>query len=156
MPLSAACVVTTLIRDGNKTDMTLKITIAIILPILLTAQFDKRYTTPALVGIMLAPGLSLTLADFGAVFTRQPHLLALGMTLQYSVLPAIGFVISRCAHAPAYAHLHCVALLLSEFVHLAIWQLAWASLAALWQVQLRRQWPRVAWLVNNRSLITII
>jgi len=31
------------------------------------------------------------------VFTKQPLLLALGMFLQYTVLPAIGYCISRCA-----------------------------------------------------------
>lgn len=57
--------------------------------------FDKKFTTPALVGIMLAPGLSLTLKDFANVFTKQPQLLALGMVLQYTVLPAVGYLISR-------------------------------------------------------------
>jgi BASS family bile acid:Na+ symporter len=44
---------------------------------------------------MLGMGLTLTFEEIGKVFTRQPALLALGMVLQYSVLPAIGYWVSR-------------------------------------------------------------
>jgi predicted Na+-dependent transporter len=40
-------------------------------------------------------GLTLTFEEMGAVFTRQPGLLLLGMALQYTVLPAIGWGISK-------------------------------------------------------------
>jgi BASS family bile acid:Na+ symporter len=43
-------------------------------------------------------GLTLTFQEMGSVFTRQPQLLLLGMALQYTVLPTIGYAISKwCA-----------------------------------------------------------
>jgi len=45
--------------------------------------------------VQLGMGLTLTFTEIGKVFTKQPALLALGMFLQYTVLPAIGFCISR-------------------------------------------------------------
>jgi bile acid:Na+ symporter, BASS family len=49
--------------------------------------------------VMLGMGLTLTWADIFKVFTKQPGLLALGMFMQYTILPAIGYMISRWACA---------------------------------------------------------
>jgi len=51
--------------------------------------------TLALAACMLGMGLTLTFAEIAAVFTRRPHLLLLGMALQYTVLPVVGWAISR-------------------------------------------------------------
>ena len=40
-------------------------------------------------------GITLTLDEITTVFVKQPQLLLLGMVLQYSVLPCIGYLISR-------------------------------------------------------------
>ncbi len=45
--------------------------------------------------IMGGMGLTLTFEEITTVFTKQPQLLLLGMVLQYSVLPFIGYCISR-------------------------------------------------------------
>ena len=57
--------------------------------------FRDSYITASLMAVMLAMGLTLTFREMGAVFTRQPGLLLLGMALQYSVLPAVGWGISK-------------------------------------------------------------
>lgn len=57
--------------------------------------FDSQWTQAGLMVIMGGMGLTLTLDDITQVFSKQPQLLLLGMVLQYSVLPAIGYVISR-------------------------------------------------------------
>ena len=57
--------------------------------------FDNTWTQAGLMIIMGGMGLTLTLDDITQVFRRQPQLLLLGMVLQYSVLPAIGYAISR-------------------------------------------------------------
>ncbi|KAL6746054.1 sodium bile acid symporter family-domain-containing protein [Haematococcus lacustris] len=57
--------------------------------------FHTSQITNGLMFVMLGMGLTLTFEEIGAVFTRQPQLLALGMMLQYSVLPAVGYTISR-------------------------------------------------------------
>ncbi|GFR42496.1 hypothetical protein Agub_g3293, partial [Astrephomene gubernaculifera] len=46
---------------------------------------------------MLGMGLTMRLSDFGAVFRAMPGLLLLGMVLQYSVMPGLGWLISRHA-----------------------------------------------------------
>lgn len=53
--------------------------------------------TSGLALTMLGMGLTMKVADFTAVFQRMPGLLLLGMVLQYSVMPALGFVFSRFA-----------------------------------------------------------
>lgn len=45
--------------------------------------------------VMTAMGLTLTFKEIGSVFTKQPQLLALGMVLQYTILPCVGYFISR-------------------------------------------------------------
>lgn len=45
--------------------------------------------------MQLGMGLTLTLEEITTVFVKQPQLLLLGMVLQYTVLPCIGYVISR-------------------------------------------------------------
>eukprot|EP00882_Tetradesmus_deserticola_P010244 GHRQ01010822.1.p1 GENE.GHRQ01010822.1~~GHRQ01010822.1.p1 ORF type:complete len:283 (+),score=115.45 GHRQ01010822.1:227-1075(+) len=57
--------------------------------------FDDACVTWSLIFCMLAMGLTLTFDEIASVFTRSPQLLLLGMVLQYSVLPFIGFLISR-------------------------------------------------------------
>ncbi|GBF96096.1 sodium bile acid symporter family [Raphidocelis subcapitata] len=57
--------------------------------------FRDSYTTGSLMAVMLAMGLTLTFQEMGSVFTRQPQLLLLGMALQYTVLPTIGWAISK-------------------------------------------------------------
>lgn len=57
--------------------------------------FSDRAITWGLMFVMLGMGLTLTVDEILGVFTRRPQLLLLGMVLQYTVLPAIGFVISR-------------------------------------------------------------
>ncbi|EFJ53046.1 hypothetical protein VOLCADRAFT_102664 [Volvox carteri f. nagariensis] len=50
---------------------------------------------------MLGMGLTMRLSDFGDVFRRMPQLLLLGMALQYTVMPALGWLFSRHAGLPA-------------------------------------------------------
>ncbi|KAG2428650.1 hypothetical protein HXX76_011355 [Chlamydomonas incerta] len=50
---------------------------------------------------MLGMGLTMRLADFADVFRRMPALLLLGMGLQYTVMPALGWLFSRYAGLPA-------------------------------------------------------
>ncbi|KAF5839427.1 sodium bile acid symporter family-domain-containing protein [Dunaliella salina] len=57
--------------------------------------FQTSQITNGLMFVQLGMGLTLTFTEIGKVFTKQPALLALGMFLQYTVLPAIGFCISR-------------------------------------------------------------
>lgn len=57
--------------------------------------FNNTYVTWSLVFCMAAMGLTLTFQEITGVFTRSPQLLLLGMVLQYSVLPSIGWAISR-------------------------------------------------------------
>lgn len=48
-----------------------------------------------LLALQLGMGITLTLEQITTVFVKQPQLLLLGMVLQYTVLPAIGYLISR-------------------------------------------------------------
>eukprot|EP00199_Chlamydomonas_sp_CCMP681_P001730 CAMPEP_0119104544 /NCGR_PEP_ID=MMETSP1180-20130426/2733_1 /TAXON_ID=3052 ORGANISM="Chlamydomonas cf sp, Strain CCMP681" /NCGR_SAMPLE_ID=MMETSP1180 /ASSEMBLY_ACC=CAM_ASM_000741 /LENGTH=380 /DNA_ID=CAMNT_0007089339 /DNA_START=114 /DNA_END=1257 /DNA_ORIENTATION=- len=57
--------------------------------------FTPAHINNGLMFVMLGMGLTLTFKEILNVFTKQPQLLALGMVLQYTVLPAIGFAISR-------------------------------------------------------------
>lgn len=57
--------------------------------------FKDSYTTVSLMAVMLGMGLTLTFQEMGSVFTRQPQLLLLGMVLQYTVLPTVGWAISK-------------------------------------------------------------
>ncbi|KAG2501296.1 hypothetical protein HYH03_001096 [Edaphochlamys debaryana] len=50
---------------------------------------------------MLGMGLTMRLQDFANVFRRMPGLLLLGMVLQYSVMPGLGWLFSRYAGLPA-------------------------------------------------------
>lgn len=61
----------------------------------LFAWFGTAHINWSLVLCMLAMGLTLTFGEITSVFTRSPQLLLLGMVLQYSVLPFIGWAISR-------------------------------------------------------------
>ncbi len=40
-------------------------------------------------------GLTMQLSDFAGVFRTMPQLLLLGMALQYTVMPALGWAFSR-------------------------------------------------------------
>ncbi len=44
---------------------------------------------------MLGMGLTMKVSDFTAVFTRMPALLGLGLSLQFTVMPILGFLLSR-------------------------------------------------------------
>jgi BASS family bile acid:Na+ symporter len=57
--------------------------------------FNNTYVTWSLVFCMAAMGLTLTFEEIMGVFSRSPQLLLLGMVLQYTVLPSIGWAISR-------------------------------------------------------------
>ncbi|PNH12740.1 putative sodium/metabolite cotransporter BASS1, chloroplastic [Tetrabaena socialis] len=57
--------------------------------------FDNTCITFGLMFVMAGMGLTLTFGEIAAVFTKQPQLLLLGMVLQYTILPAFGYVISR-------------------------------------------------------------
>eukprot|EP00878_Enallax_costatus_P032589 GHUV01035828.1.p1 GENE.GHUV01035828.1~~GHUV01035828.1.p1 ORF type:complete len:352 (+),score=75.40 GHUV01035828.1:655-1710(+) len=57
--------------------------------------FDDSLVKTSLMFCMLAMGLTLTFQEIAGVFTRAPQLLLLGMVLQYTVLPSIGWAISR-------------------------------------------------------------
>lgn len=48
---------------------------------------------------MLAMGTTLTVEDFVAV-GKRPGLVALGAALQYTIMPALGFGISRALRLP--------------------------------------------------------
>lgn len=61
----------------------------------LYSWYTVEYFTPSLSLIMWGTGLNLTLKEIGGVFTKQPQLLLLGMILQYTVMPVLGFLISR-------------------------------------------------------------
>lgn len=63
--------------------------------------FNNTYVTWSLVFCMAAMGLTLTFEEITNVFTRSPQLLLLGMVLQYTVLPSIGWAISRFWGLPA-------------------------------------------------------
>ncbi|KAG2438753.1 hypothetical protein HXX76_005297 [Chlamydomonas incerta] len=57
--------------------------------------FDNTCITYGLMFVMAGMGLTLTFGEIASVFTKQPQLLLLGMVLQYTILPAFGYVISR-------------------------------------------------------------
>ncbi|KAG2496634.1 hypothetical protein HYH03_005454 [Edaphochlamys debaryana] len=57
--------------------------------------FDNTCITNGLMFVMAGMGLTLTFGEIGSVFLKQPQLLALGMVLQYTILPMFGYVISR-------------------------------------------------------------
>lgn len=44
---------------------------------------------------MLGMGLTMRVSDFAEVFRRMPQLLLLGMALQYTVMPCLGWIFSR-------------------------------------------------------------
>jgi len=58
--------------------------------------FQKDYVTAGLAITMLSMGTSLTLEDFKGVMKR-PGLVALGTGLQYTIMPSMGYLVSRLA-----------------------------------------------------------
>lgn len=58
--------------------------------------FQKDYVTAGLAITMLSMGTSLTLEDFTGVM-KVPGQVALGTALQYTVMPTMGFLVSRLA-----------------------------------------------------------
>ncbi|GLI66081.1 hypothetical protein VaNZ11_009800, partial [Volvox africanus] len=60
-----------------------------------------RFITWGLALTMLGMGLTMRLSDFGDVFRRMPLLLLLGMLLQYTLMPGLGWLFSRYAGLPA-------------------------------------------------------
>ena len=65
----------------------------------LLAGLTKDTVTAGLAACMLAMGTTLTVEDFVAV-SQRPGLVALGAALQYTIMPALGFAISRAARLP--------------------------------------------------------
>uniref|UniRef100_A0A7S3QN71 Bile acid:sodium symporter n=1 Tax=Dunaliella tertiolecta TaxID=3047 RepID=A0A7S3QN71_DUNTE len=61
------------------------------------------WITWLLAATMLGMGLTMKLADFSRVFTASPWLLLFGLGLQYTVMPCLGFAISRYAGLDAAA-----------------------------------------------------
>eukprot|EP00798_Chlamydomonas_sp_ICE-L_P010344 gene10344-8280_t len=57
--------------------------------------FQMNKITWGLALTMLGMGFTMKIADFTAVFTKQPQLLLLGMGLQFTLMPLIGYTISR-------------------------------------------------------------
>jgi BASS family bile acid:Na+ symporter len=71
--------------------------------------FSLSYVTPALGLTMLGMGLTLRLEDFMQVVKKMPALLFLGLALQFSVMPLLGYSLSRFAGlAPGLACGICV------------------------------------------------
>ncbi len=62
------------------------------------------YIAPALGVIMFGMGLSLTFADFAALLPRW-RLAALGALLQFTVMPALAWLLARLFHLPPQAAL---------------------------------------------------
>lgn len=58
--------------------------------------FSAEYTTVALAVTMLAMGTSLTFEDLKGVLQR-PGIVALGVILQYTIMPLLGLAVSRLA-----------------------------------------------------------
>jgi hypothetical protein len=86
-------------------------------------------------------GLTLTFQEMGSVFTRQPQLLLLGMALQYSVLPTIGWAISQWWALPGWACRACGSWLGGWAAgRLAGW-LAGRVVFASWWLDGRFAWP---------------
>ncbi|BDA50328.1 probable sodium/metabolite cotransporter BASS1, chloroplas [Coccomyxa sp. Obi] len=61
--------------------------------------FKREYTTQGLALTMMAMGTTLTLDDFAQVVQR-PWLVALGATLQYTIMPLMGFAVSQLLKLP--------------------------------------------------------
>eukprot|EP00877_Chromochloris_zofingiensis_P002952 jgi/Chrzof1/12658/Cz07g02190.t1 len=61
----------------------------------LFSWFGTTAVSYSLMFVMLGMGLTLTFDEITGVFTKTPQLLLLGMVLQYTVLPGIGYLISR-------------------------------------------------------------
>ncbi len=61
--------------------------------------FSGPLITVSLGAIMLSMGLTLTVEDFRRV-AKQPRLVALGVTLQYVVMPSLGWSIAWLLHLP--------------------------------------------------------
>eukprot|EP00884_Botryococcus_braunii_P012880 jgi/Botrbrau1/21593/Bobra.43_1s0003.1 len=69
----------------------------------LLSWFHQDYVPPCLTLTMLAMGTSLTLEDFAAI-ARRPSLVFLGAVLQYTIMPSVGYAISRLwGLSPAYS-----------------------------------------------------
>ncbi|KAK4533466.1 hypothetical protein CCYA_CCYA17G4348 [Cyanidiococcus yangmingshanensis] len=65
--------------------------------------FRREYISPTLSIIMLAMGLTLSMEDFVAIL-RKPDMVLWGALAQYSIMPLLGFWISRnFGLPPAYA-----------------------------------------------------
>ncbi|MEW5306495.1 MAG: hypothetical protein WDW36_008954 [Sanguina aurantia] len=55
------------------------------------------HLTTGLALTMLGMGLTMRLSDFGTVVSTMPQLLVLGMAMQFTIMPALGFLFSRYA-----------------------------------------------------------
>mmetsp|Transcript_10061 Transcript_10061/g.21515 ORF Transcript_10061/g.21515 Transcript_10061/m.21515 type:complete len:390 (+) Transcript_10061:220-1389(+) len=70
--------------------------LALINPSLFT-WFKMSYVTWGLAFSMMGMGFTMKFADFTSVFTTTPQLLLLGLALQFSVMPLLGYALSRYA-----------------------------------------------------------
>lgn len=61
--------------------------------------FDGPFITIGLGAIMLSMGLTLTVEDFRRV-AQRPRLVALGVALQYVVMPSLGWTFASLLHLP--------------------------------------------------------
>ncbi|CAK0787032.1 hypothetical protein CVIRNUC_010248 [Coccomyxa viridis] len=63
------------------------------------AWFKREYITKGLALTMLSMGTTLTLEDFTEV-VRRPQLVALGAALQYTLMPLMGYAVTRLFQLP--------------------------------------------------------
>lgn len=79
--------------------VTLASLLALVHPPLFTWFIEGDYVTPGLQVIMLAMGLTLEFQDFERV-ARQKRLVALGVLLQFTIMPALGFLVAKTMRLP--------------------------------------------------------
>jgi BASS family bile acid:Na+ symporter len=61
---------------------------------------SKQWLTPLIQIAMLGMGATLTLADFARIL-KMPHGIAIGMLLQYGIMPLLGFGLAKAFQLPA-------------------------------------------------------
>lgn len=61
---------------------------------------SKQWLTPLIQLAMLGMGATLTLADFSRIL-KMPHGIAIGMLLQYGIMPLLGFGLAKLFQLPA-------------------------------------------------------
>jgi BASS family bile acid:Na+ symporter len=61
---------------------------------------SKQWLTPLIQIAMLGMGATLTLADFARIL-KMPHGIAIGMLLQFGIMPLLGFSLAKAFQLPA-------------------------------------------------------